>query len=112
MEPQLGPVSLLLAGPQGIVSQSWVFTPGMTVASLRAQSNLLPELAQAWDAGLVRARFGSVVEDQQALEPWDRIDLVRALLADPKEARRKRVESLRAQRARQGQTDRWTNNRG
>ncbi|MEY3573358.1 MAG: RnfH family Ubiquitin [Pseudomonadota bacterium] len=112
MGQNLGPVSLLFAGPQGILSQSWAFVPGMTVGSLRTQPNLMPALAQAWDAGLVRARFGSVVNDHQALEPWDRIDLLRPLLADPKEARRKRVESLRAQRAREGQTDRWTKNRG
>lgn len=111
----LGPparLSLVLAGPHGVVSQDWAFWEGATVGSLRRQPDLKPSLAEAWDQGLVRARFGAVVGDDTPLDPWDRIDLLRPLTADPKDARRKRVEALRAERARLGKTDRWTKNRG
>ncbi|CAM8641304.1 rnfH Protein RnfH [Burkholderiales bacterium] len=112
MDPNPSSVSLLWAGSEGLVRQSWPFVPGMTVADLRKQPDILHALAQAWDMGHTRARFGSILDDQQRLEPWDRVDLVRPLVADPKDARRKRVEALRAERARLGQTDRWTKNRG
>jgi putative ubiquitin-RnfH superfamily antitoxin RatB of RatAB toxin-antitoxin module len=105
-------VSLLWAGPEGLIRQDFLVPQGAQVGDLRSQPGLHPDLARAWDEGLTRARFGEQVEPDTLLEPWDRIDLLRPLLADPKDARRRRVEGLRAERARQGQTDRWTKNRG
>jgi putative ubiquitin-RnfH superfamily antitoxin RatB of RatAB toxin-antitoxin module len=105
-------VSLLWAGPGGVLQQDWSVADGTTVGDLRRLPDLHPDLARAWDDGHALARFGQVVELGARLEPWDRIDLVGPLVADPKDARRRRVEALRAERARQGQTDRWTKNRG
>jgi putative ubiquitin-RnfH superfamily antitoxin RatB of RatAB toxin-antitoxin module len=92
--------------------QEWTLAEGSRVQDLREQPDLLPALKRAWDEGMIRARFGAVVEADTPLEDGDRIDLLRPLQADPKDARRRRVEGLRAERARRGQTDRWTKNRG
>jgi len=105
-------VSLLWAGPDGVLRQEWTLAEGSRVQDLREQPDLLPALKRAWDEGMIRARFGAVVEADTPLEDGDRIDLLRPLQADPKDARRRRVEGLRAERARRGQTDRWTKNRG
>jgi hypothetical protein len=57
------------------------------------------------------AQFGHGITTETLLKDGDRLEFLRPLLADPKLARRQRVEAGRAARARQGQFDRWTRNR-
>ncbi|HEY1141096.1 MAG TPA: RnfH family protein [Lysobacter sp.] len=45
--------------------------------------------------GVAYAVFGQGVDDDAVLRDGDRIELLRPLLADPKEARRQRVEDRR-----------------
>jgi hypothetical protein len=68
-------------------------------------------LSKAFLAAAGFAQFGHGISAETVLNDGDRLELLRPLLADPKLARRQRVEAGRSARARQGQFDRWTRNR-
>ena len=88
----------------------------MPVAALREWLTSQPgeeaqTLSKAFQAAASFAQFGHGITAETMLNDGDRLELLRPLLADPKLARRQRVEAGRTARARQGQFDRWTRNR-
>jgi putative ubiquitin-RnfH superfamily antitoxin RatB of RatAB toxin-antitoxin module len=65
--------------------------PGSTVGDALAASRLL-ERADVDAAGLACAIHGEPADAATPLRPGDRVELVRPLIADPKEARRRRAQ--------------------
>mgnify|MGYP001739796068 FL=1 len=73
------------------VLKNMTVAEGTTVREAALQSGLeveFPELdLQQAPLGI----FGKAVKDEMVLRDWDRIEVYRPLLIDPKEARRKRA---------------------
>jgi putative ubiquitin-RnfH superfamily antitoxin RatB of RatAB toxin-antitoxin module len=82
-------VAYALAGRQEIVALE--LAPG-TVAGEAVRRSGLPA------SGLQLGIGGKVVRETQELREGDRVDLLRPLAADPKEARRRRARRARAAR--------------
>lgn len=68
---------------------------GATVAQAVAASGLLDDLTQSDRDALATAVWGRVEDGSFVLEEGDRVELLRPLLADPKEARRARARARR-----------------
>ena len=71
----------------------------------------LQGLAEAFNSAAGFAIFGRAVAATTRLNQGDRLELLSPLVADPKLARRQRVQTRRSERASKGQFDRWTRNR-
>lgn len=83
-------VQVLLAWPHRFVQRDLQMEPGSTVADAVRQAGLGH---QAEVAG--HAVFGVAVEPATLLRDGDRVELLRPLEADPKEARRRRAQRQR-----------------
>ena len=83
-------VEVLIAWPDHYLSKELVLAEGATVAEAVAAA-ALPGSEQA-DAVAVH---GVVARPQQELRDGDRVELLRPLLADPKEARRRRAGPMK-----------------
>lgn len=68
-------------------------------------------LRSCWQQAEGFAIWGQSVTLETLLQPGDRVECLQPLQADPKDARRLRVEGLRRAQAEQGQFDRWTRSR-
>ncbi len=79
-------VEVVIAWPDHAAARQLELADGATVAEAIAAADL-PGAEQA--AGV--AVHGNVARPQQALRDGDRVELLRPLLADPKEARRRRA---------------------
>lgn len=88
-------VEVCAAWPQQVIRQTLRMPQASLLADVRGHPELLPELAQAWDAASGIGVFGEIWPARRALRDGDRIELLRPLMADPKEARRARAR-LRA----------------
>ncbi len=64
---------------------------GTTARQAVLQSPVLQDFPDA-DIHAPIGIFGKIVKDDTVLQEYDRVELYRPLLADPKEARRKRVQ--------------------
>jgi putative ubiquitin-RnfH superfamily antitoxin RatB of RatAB toxin-antitoxin module len=82
---------------------------GATVADLCPV--LEPTLQAIWQQASGFSVWGRLVTPNTAVRSGDRVALLSALKADPKEARRLRVEGARRANAEQGRFDRWTRSR-
>ena len=80
-------VEVVLAWPERFVARSLYLPEGATVADALAAT-----VAEA-EQGMPCAIHGSVAAPTQRLHDGDRVELLRPLLADPKEARRRRAKS-------------------
>ena len=69
------------------------------------------ELAEAMKKAAGFSVFGRAVSANALLNQGDRLELLNPLLADPKLARRQRVQASRSEQASKGRFDRWTRNR-
>ena len=69
------------------------------------------ELAEAMKKAAGFSVFGRAVSANTLLNQGDRLELLNPLLADPKLARRQRVQASRSEQASKGRFDRWTRNR-
>lgn len=83
--------------PDAVDCVSLVVAPGTTAVQAAAQSGLLPPGASL-DA-LAVAIWGRLAEPAQALREGDRVELLRPLKVDPKEARRLRYRRQRTRPA-------------
>lgn len=70
--------------------------PGGTAADAIRLSGLLDQCPEIDLAHSPIGIFGRLAELSTKLAPGDRVEIYRALLADPKEARRARVQAARA----------------
>ena len=83
-------------------------------ASLRDLGRQLEDTEQGsrlvpfWRAAAGFSVFGHLKDLDATLAEGDRVEILAALQADPKEARRQRVNSVRRARAQAGAFDRWT----
>ncbi|MBM3376153.1 MAG: RnfH family protein [Betaproteobacteria bacterium] len=74
-------------------------------------ADLHESLRACWQKAAGFAIWGQVVGLDRPLQPGDRVEILQPLQADPKDARRLRVEGLRRAQAEQGRFDRWTRSR-
>jgi hypothetical protein len=65
------------------------FNPGQTVADLLRHSGLLESHPET--KGFPIGIFGSLVNLETKVKPFDRVEIYRPLLIDPKEKRRQRA---------------------
>jgi uncharacterized protein len=77
---------------KGALRQSVEMPVGSPIAEIRNHSELRSELAVAWDQAAGFSVFGEKRGLQSRLEHGDRVELLRPLQADPKEARRLRAK--------------------
>lgn len=86
-------IEIVYALPDRQVLKTMQVSAGTTVREAALQSGLeagFPELdVQTVKLGI----FGKLVKDDTVLREKDRVEMYRPLLIDPKEARRKRVQS-------------------
>lgn len=79
----------------GLAQQQHIYVlnvaQGTTAREAVLQSNVLRDYPHA-DVNAPVGIFGKVVRDNTVLRPNDRVELYRPLLADPKDARRQRVQ--------------------
>lgn len=74
-------------------------------------AGLNESLRVSWQQASGLAVWGQLVDREKMLQPGDRVEILQPLQADPKDARRLRVEGLRRAQAEQGRFDRWTRSR-
>jgi putative ubiquitin-RnfH superfamily antitoxin RatB of RatAB toxin-antitoxin module len=100
-----------------LATRHWLALPvAMTIEELQlwlSSQNVkdLQGLAEAFKSAAGFAIFGKAVAANTCLHQGDRLELLGPLLADPKLARRQRVQTRRVEQAGKGQFDRWTRNR-
>jgi putative ubiquitin-RnfH superfamily antitoxin RatB of RatAB toxin-antitoxin module len=106
------PISVVWVDEQAQVYRAGLVLP--SGASLRDAGDALvrsgehPMLVAAWGSAAGFAVFGHLKDLDARLGAGDRIEILAPLKADPKEARRQRVNSVRRARAQTGAFDRWT----
>jgi putative ubiquitin-RnfH superfamily antitoxin RatB of RatAB toxin-antitoxin module len=82
-------VAVVYALPDRQVSVRLVVDAGTTVAEAVAQSGLAERFAEIEESELACAIYGRVVLLTQVLADGDRVEILRPLLIDPKENRRR-----------------------
>lgn len=100
-------VCYALPGDQAIVLVT--LPPGATMREAIERSGLLQRYPELDLAHMKAGVFGKVRALDAAVEAGDRIEIYRALKADPKLARQRRVEKVRNEGSREGQ--KWLGSR-
>jgi uncharacterized protein len=80
------------AWPDRVVRQTLELTAASQLKDIRRLDGLDPELAQAWDQAVGFSVYGEKRTLESQLEQGDRVEILRPLRADPKEARRQRAK--------------------
>jgi putative ubiquitin-RnfH superfamily antitoxin RatB of RatAB toxin-antitoxin module len=83
-------VDVAYAGPEGVAVVEVELTDGASVADAIEASALVTRFGLI-DAALGVAIFGEAATRATPLRPGDRVELLRPLRADPKDARRRRA---------------------
>jgi putative ubiquitin-RnfH superfamily antitoxin RatB of RatAB toxin-antitoxin module len=92
-------VEVIYALPDRAVVKSYRLRPPASVADALALAAADPDFAGIDVARSAVGIFGRTVPPERILQPGDRLELYRPLPADPKDARRQRVQRARAQRS-------------
>ena len=92
-------VEVLFALPDRAVVKAFRVTAPASVADALALAAADPDFHGIDLAGSPVGIFGRVVQRGRVLQPGDRLEIYRALAADPKQARRERVQRARAERS-------------
>jgi|ERR1700678_510380 uncharacterized protein len=92
-------VEVIYALPERAVVKAYRVTATATVADALALAAADPNFHGIDVAGSAVGIFGRAVVRGRVLQPGDRLEIYRALAADPKDARRERVQRARAQRS-------------
>jgi uncharacterized protein len=87
-------VQVVLAQPEGMQQEMLELAPGSVLADALAKSHLAAKVF-AQHGPLAVGIWNHVRPPETPLQDGDRIELYKPLLADPKEARRARVERSR-----------------
>lgn len=95
MEPSLLRVTVVYAAPSGYWALPVALENGAKVADALAKVGSEACFREAWPGIAGLAIFGRAVGEDAPLHDGDRIELLRPLLADPKQARRERAVSAR-----------------
>ena len=91
-------VQVCAAWSDRVLRAALQLSEGSTIAAARNHPALDAALRECWGQAPVVAVFGEIRGPDHVLGDGDRIELLRPLLADPKEARRERAK-LRATQA-------------
>jgi putative ubiquitin-RnfH superfamily antitoxin RatB of RatAB toxin-antitoxin module len=83
-------VAVAYAGPEGIALVHVQLREGASVADAIEASRIVDRLA-LFEAALGYAIFGQAVDRATPVREGDRVELLRPLVADPKESRRRRA---------------------
>jgi hypothetical protein len=83
-------IEVAYAGPEGVAVVEVELTEGASVADAIEASALVSRLGLV-DAALGVAIFGQAATRATPVRPGDRVELLRPLRADPKDARRQRA---------------------
>jgi putative ubiquitin-RnfH superfamily antitoxin RatB of RatAB toxin-antitoxin module len=92
-------VEVIYALPDRAVVKAYRVTAPATAADALALAAADPDFHGIDLAGSAVGIFGRAVARGRVLQPGDRLEIYRALAADPKDARRERVQRARAQRS-------------
>jgi putative ubiquitin-RnfH superfamily antitoxin RatB of RatAB toxin-antitoxin module len=93
-------VEVCAAWPHRVLRKTLALTPGSCVADLKHHPDLPLELLHAWQGSSAQSIFGEIASDATRLKNGDRLELLRPLIADPKEARRNKARRTAKARAR------------
>ncbi len=85
-------VEACAAFPDRVLRQKFSLAAGSRLKDLRPCLEGHGELLRAWDQAAGFAVFGQARGPQSQLEDGDRVEILRPLRADPKEARRLRAK--------------------
>jgi putative ubiquitin-RnfH superfamily antitoxin RatB of RatAB toxin-antitoxin module len=92
-------VEVAYAGPEGEAVVSVELPPGATLADAVRRSGLVDRFG-LFEAALAHAIHGQRAQAGTPVRDGDRVELLRPLVADPKDARRRRAEANPLPRAR------------
>lgn len=92
-------VEVICALPERAVIKAYRVSSPATVADALALAAAEPDFSGIDLVGSAVGIFGAAVARSRILQPGDRLEVYRALAADPKEARRERVQRARSQRS-------------
>ena len=88
-------VEVAYAEPARAVVKTYVLDPGSSVADALSLAAMDPDFTGVDLANAPIGIFGKPARPEQALQSGDRIEIYRPLAADPKTARRDRVNQAR-----------------
>lgn len=86
-------IEIVYALPDRQILKAMQVADGTTVREAALQSGLEAEFPELDVQTVKLGIFGKLVKDDTVLREKDRVEMYRPLLIDPKEARRKRVQS-------------------
>lgn len=92
-------VEVICALPDRAVVKAYRVSSPASVADALALAAADPDFSGIDVIGSAVGVFGAAVTRNRILQPGDRVELYRTLAADPKEARRERVQRARSQRS-------------
>ena len=95
-------VEVIYALPGRAVMKAYRVNSPASVADVLALAAADPDFSGIDVIGSAVGVFGSAVSRDRILRPGDRVELYRGLAADPKEARRERVQRARSRRSGSG----------
>ena len=90
-------VEIVYALPDRATIKAYRLRAPATVGNALALAAADSDFSGVEVAGSAVGIFGQLVSRERLLQPGDRLELYRPLAADPKDARRKRVQRARAQ---------------
>ncbi len=88
-------INIIYAAPDRIIALDFPYTPGLTAEMALVNSGILnshPDLNNMNNLNL--GIFSEKIELNKILEPGDRLEIYRALIADPKIKRQERVKPM------------------
>ena len=92
-------VEVVFAWPDQAHSRRVSMPAGGTLSEAVGRSGLLQRLPPEVASDITFAVFGEPAQGERLLRPGDRVELLRGLTVDPREARRRRARLRRAGRA-------------
>jgi putative ubiquitin-RnfH superfamily antitoxin RatB of RatAB toxin-antitoxin module len=95
-------VEVIYALPGRAVIKAYRVNSPASVADVLALAAADPDFSGIEVIGSAVGVFGTAVSRDRILRPGDRVELYRGLAADPKEARRERVQRARTRRSGSG----------
>ena len=99
-------VEVVWAEPSRQVLRKVSVAPGTTLREVVERSGLCAEFPEAAERRLDLGVFGRRMDPDTPVQPGDRVEIYRPLLADPKESRRSRARAQSAARRRRARAAR------
>jgi putative ubiquitin-RnfH superfamily antitoxin RatB of RatAB toxin-antitoxin module len=97
-------VEVVYAMADRALVKAYRVTPAATAADVLALAAADPDFAGIDIAGSAVGLYGRVISRERLLQPGDRLEIYRPLAADPKDARRRRVQRARREVSKSGRS--------